>query len=578
GPHAKQMKIEGGSLEYREAQSQILLKPWGRLTRDNTVVEGENVIIHLQVDGEGHKVISGVDAVNAHGTDTYPTRKLQYSAGQLWMAMDEDGQIQRITAQTNAQLLSTSSTTETTINANRVDMNFTAEGHDSILDSASAAGDSVVTARPLPVAGRAPGETHILRSDKLDMKMRPGGRDLETVVTHSPGTLEFVPNQPVQHHRILDGEDMVIAYGPENRIESFRTVNARTRTEPTDAEKKRNRVVSVTRSKELMAKFEPKTGRMLTTEQSGDLTYDEGDRHARASKATLDSDQSLILLENSARMWDATGSTSADHIRMDEKTGDFTAEGGVNSSRLPDKDQKKNSEMLSGDQPLQAQARKMDSKNRNRTLRYEGDATMWQGANKIQASNIDVDREKRMLVADGNVVTNLWEQPKDTPPKDTPPKDTPAKDAKKSAAPAKKAPATPILTVVHASHMVYTEADRQTVYSGGVVLNRPGLDVKARELRAFLADSGADSQLEKAFAEGDVHIVQNSRTGTRTGTAEHGEYYTGEQKVLLKGGQPKLVERKLSGKQDTTEGDELTYFANDDRLLVNGSPARPGQS
>ena len=75
-----------------------------------------------------------------------------------------------------------------------------------------------------------------------------------------------------------------------------------------------------------------------------------------------------------------------------------------------------------------------------------------------------------------------------------------------------------------------------------------------------------------------LRVGRNSFTGTRTGTGQHGEYYTGEQKVLLKGGQPKLVERKLSGKQDTTEGDELTYFANDDRLLVNGSPARPGQS
>ena len=66
-------------------------------------------------------------------------------------------------------------------------------------------------------------------------------------------------------------------------------------------------------------------------------------------------------------MWDATGSTSADHIRMDERTGDFMAEGGVNSSRLPDKDQKKNSQMLSGDEPLQAQARKMESPNHNRS-------------------------------------------------------------------------------------------------------------------------------------------------------------------------------------------------------------------
>ena len=40
---------------------------------------------------------------------------------------------------------------------------------------------------------------------------------------------------------------------------------------------------------------------------------------------------------------------------------------------------------------------------------------MWQGANRIRADVVDIDRtgEKRTLVADGHVITDLWEQPKD---------------------------------------------------------------------------------------------------------------------------------------------------------------------
>lgn len=575
GPHAKPMKIDAGSLEYHEAESQILLKPWGKLTRDNMVVEGENVVLQLQDDGDGHKVIRKVITTKAHGTDVYPTRKLQYSADELWMDMDEEGQIQKIIAQTNAQLVSTSDAAETTVTAYHVEMNFASAEHESLLTQVDTSGNSVVTSKPLPGPQRQLlGETHVLKSDQLTMKMRPGGRDLESVVTHSPGTIEFIPNQPVQHHRTLEGNDMVIAYGGENRIESFRMKDAKTRTEPTDAEKKRNRVVSTTKSQELLAHFEPKTGRMVSTEQTGEFTYDEGERHARASKATLDSDQSQIVLESSARMWDATGSTSADRIRMDEKTGDFTAEGGVNSSRLPDKDQKKNSEMLSGDQPLQAQARKMDSKNRNRIMHYEGDVTMWQGANRIQADVVDLDREKKTLVADRNVVSNLWEQPKEQ-------KADPKADAKKDAKQASKkqaAPADPVLTVVHAPHLVYTEENRLAVYSGGSLLTRPGLEVKAKEIRAFLADSGADSQLEKAYADGAVQITQVSKEATRIGTSEHAEFYTADQRVFLRDGRPKLVEKRVNGKDNTTEGNDLTYFANDDRLLVNGSPAQRGQS
>jgi lipopolysaccharide export system protein LptA len=385
---------------------------------------------------------------------------------------------------------------------------------------------------------------------------------MESVVTKAPGTLEFLPNQPAQHHRLLDGKDFVIAYGPGNRLESFRANNVKTRTEPTAEERRRNRPASTTTSRDLEARFDPKTSRMANMQQSGDFAYEEGDRKARAAKATMDADQNLILLDTAARVWDATGSTAADHIRLDQRTGDFVAEGNVTSSRLPEQDQKKNSEMLSGDDPLQATARKMDSRNRNRQIHYEGAVHMWQGANRIEADMVDVDRDldpqKRTLVADGHVVTNLWDAPKD--------------DAKKKAA-------TPVLTEVHAGHMVYTEASRLTHYTGGVQLSRPGLRVKGQELRAFLSESGADSRLEKAYADGAVEIFSTGKDRTRTGTGDHAEYYTADQKVILRGSWVRMVEKQFNRPQpSTTEGKEATYFANDDRLLMTGEPEKPGNS
>jgi lipopolysaccharide export system protein LptA len=567
GPHAKPMRIEAGSLEYDEAKSEILLQPWGRLTRENMRVEGENVVIHMQDDANGNKVMRQVQAVKAHGTDEYPDRKLQYSADELWVDLDENGVVQKITPQTNAHLISTSKAAETTVDAYHVELIFEPRGHESILRNVSASGNSVVTSKPIPVAGRTTPETHVLRSDKIEMKMKEDGREIESVAALTPGTLEFLPNLPAQHHRVLEGKDMFIAYGARNHIESFRAADARTRTDPTADEVKRKVPQSVTSSKIITAAFEPGTSRVATMEQSGDFSYQQGDRRARAAKAVLDSKENIITLDEAARMWDSSGSTTGDRIRMDQRTGDFTAEGNVKSSRIPEKSQKKNSEMLSGDEPLHAQAAKMESSNRNRKVHYEGNVTLWQGANRIQADVVDIDREKRTLVADRNVVTNLWEQPKDDPKKPDP----------KKADPKKKA-ASPVLTVVHAAHLVYTDQDRQAVYTGGVLLERTGLEVRSRELRAFMAAEGADSQLEKAFADGGVRVVQTARSGVRTGTAEHAEYYTSEQKIFMNGGAPKMVERKPDGKVQESEGSDLTYYADDDRLVVNGSPAHPGQS
>jgi len=564
-PNAKTMKIEAASLIYQETKSEIWLTPWGRLTRGDTVVEGQQDVVRIhevtEADGKKRTVIHQVEAVKARGSDTYPNRSVQYSADWVLADFDDEGVTRKITGRGSAQLTSTSPTTATEVKAGSVDMEFGARNDESVLERVMATDNAVVTSRPLPAPGRQLSETHVLRSQVVEVKMREGGRDMETVVTHAPGTLEFLPNLPAQHHRTLDGNDMVIAYAPQNRIESFHTTGARTRTDPTDEEKKRNQAVTLTASRELAARFDPRTSKMAAMEQTGAFTYEEGDRRARAAKATLDQDQNVILLDASARVWDPTGYTNADRIRLDQLSGDFVAEGNVNSSRLPDTDRKKSSDMLSGDEPLNAQARKMDSRrtdpsSRTRKIHYEGNAVVWQGANRIQADAIDVDHGA--LTANGNVVSNLWEQPSDQP-----------------ASPGQKpAPANPVLTVVHAQHLVYTDENRLAVYTGGVTLKRTGLDVRSQELRAYMSEAGASSRLDRAFADGAVEIVQTVNGHTRTGTGGHAEYYTASQKVVLhaeKGGKAKLVD-SVSG---TSEGLELTYFANDDRLLGSGTPTEP---
>ena len=546
-PHAEGMKIEAAELTYQEARSEIVLPSWGKMTRGPTVIEGDGSDLHLE-DGVLRTAITN----RAHGTEDYPNRKLRYAADLLAMSFDEDGQAEKIIGRGNANLVASSEGSETTITAPGVELEFLPGDGESELSKVVTTGDSVVTSKPLPVAGRELPETHELRSNHIEIQMRPGGREIATLTTNAPGRIEFLPNLPPQHHRTLNGDDLVIKYGAQNRIESFRAKNAKTLTDPTMEERGRNVAQSVTASKEMLARFEPGSSRLSTLEQSGEFTYQQGDRQARAAKATLDSNANVMVLDTGARVWDPTGSTAADHIHLDQRTGNFTAEGSVRSTRLADQGSKKGSSMLSGDEPVEAQAAKMMSSNRNRSIHYEGNVTLWQGANRLQAAVVDVDREKQTLAADRNVVSNLWEQPKD--------------DQKKTAA--------PVPVVVHAAHLVYTDSDRLAHYTGNVRLDRPGLQVKARELRAFLADSSAESRLEKAIAEGAVEIVQTIPGRTRTGTSEHAEYFPGEEKVILREGRPHLVD-SLKGE---TSGNELTYFANDDRLLVSGSADQPAKS
>ena len=114
-------------------------------------------------------------------------------------------------------------------------------------------------------------------------------------------------------------------------------------------------------------------------------------------------------------------------------------------------------------------------------------------------------------------------------------------------------------------------------YTGGAVLKRPDMTVTAKQIRAYLKDADEDSSLDKAFADGTVKVVSTSEKlkRTRTGTSEHAEYYADDEKVILNGGEPLLVD-SVKGQ---TRGKQLTWFANDDRLIVDGADrANPAKS
>jgi len=564
GPHAKSIKIEAGQVIYRENLAGIWLIPWARMTRENTIVESGDTVIALE-EGKIHHV----DAQKAHGTDAYPNRKLQYAADHLSVDYGDSGEVEKITGEGNARLVSESEGSQLTATGDRVDLEFADYNGESTLTVALVSGHGFLESKPLTLAGHDPAETRILRSEIIQMKMRPGGREIAGLETHAPSELEFLPNHAGQRHRKFNGERMWIGYGAQNRIQSFTATNCRTVSDPTPEEAARKRPAAVTVSKNVSAAFDAKTSQLTRMEQWGDFSYEAGDRKARADRGILEQVENRITLNNHARMWDGTGNTTADRIVLDEKSGNFSAEGHVNTSRLPDQQKKKSdSAMLSGDEPLQAVARAMTSANRNRLVKYDGEVVLWQGVNRIQADHVEIDREKRSIIADGHVVTQSREERKADETGITPPAEA------RATGPRAENPAIPVFTLVKAPHMVYTDQDRLAHYSGGVLLNRASLQMKAADLRSWLAEEGAENRLQKAFADGAVQIVQTGPIRTKTGTAEHAEYYTDEEKIILRGGEPTMND-SLRG---NTRGTVLTYYSDDDRLLVNGSDAKPAIS
>lgn len=551
-PGSTPLHIEAGQLSYKEALSAILLYPWARLEQGPARIEGGDTIVTLE-----NGVIRRVESQRAKGSAEYPKQMLEYSAGHLVADVSADGAIEKVVGEPDARLVSTTAGARTTITTARIDLEFVSLDGESVLKRALASGRGVVESRT--TAGPAPGDTRILRSEVIETLMRPGGEEIERVETHAPGRIELIPAAASARRRSMDGERIAMNYAAGNQLETLQAVNVSTRTEP-PAQSPRKIAVVQTWSKGLRASFSSKTGQMQRLEQWEDFRYEEGSRQARAGSAAFEPDLNRMILQANARVWDPSGSTSAETIRLEQETGRFTAEGKVASTRLPDDPARqpargRNADsgltgLVEGNQPVQATADRMISEDGQTRIRYLGRAVLWQKGSRVQADEILIDRAQRRLVASGSVFTEFLDQ-----------------EPGKRAGP-------PEFTRIRAARLVYTDAGRLAHYTGGAALTRPNLKVNGRELRAWLAEPDEPSRVERFRADGQARIEQVLPDRTRTGTAEQAEYLALEEKLILRGGDPQFVD-SLRG---ATRGAELTYFLNDDRLLVSGQAKQPAFS
>ncbi|MBV9224356.1 MAG: hypothetical protein JOY85_10035, partial [Acidobacteriaceae bacterium] len=414
-------------------------------------------------------------------------------------------------------------------------------------------------------------DTRYLRSEHIELEMKEGGKDIQEIRTPSQAQLEFKPNRHGLPHRLVDASHLRVLYGEGSYVDTFLAWNAATHTDKPaplkiDSKASQPPAPALTWSDELIAKFQPNTNQVATVEQTGNFRYQEGVRKASAKKAFLDQIANRMTLTEIARVSDDTGTTVADKIVMNQTSGDMDAGGRVVSTHAPDKNQKPGTSMLDATKSMQAKADRMNTRENNTKVHYEGHAVMWQGANRTSADVIDIDREAQTLRAKGNVVSELLDNKSDNTQAGT---NEP--QLKKVSAIATTSEATPVFTTIYAPELLYRDDKRVADYIGGVKLMRQKMIITSKELVAFLSPKTAENQnessLDHAVADGSVTVFDViSSNRTRTGTGEHAEYWTKEDKVLLNGGTPQMIDSY----KGVTKGQQLTYFNSDDRLIVDG--------
>ena len=553
----ERLHVRAGELFYHEVEQKIELRPWSSVERGAQGIKGTYSTVYLQ-DGDLKKV----ETQQGEGFDVRDGREVRFAGDLLEMNYGANGAVTDALSAGHARLVSRSAAGVDTITGGRVDLQFTlpAGALQSELTTAFVRDQARIENVPAAPPSGPRLDTRVLTADWIKVTMRPGGEEIQRLETLSAGRLEMLPHDAARWKRTLTAERLSADYGSGNRPESMHAVNkVHLRSDPPAGTRLEPRL---TWSDNLEASFDPETGQMRELHQWTNFRYQEGARQATAGGARFDVPNDRTLLQVSARVWDPGGVTTADTMTLDQKENHFVAEGHVTSTHRETRPAgaapaSGPEGMFASSQPVHAVAQRMESWNGNRRIEYRGSARLWQEGSSVQAEEIRVDREARSLAAKGRVTSILVDGQDD-------------KDKQK-----------PRVVTIYSDEMAYSDGNRRALYTGNVRMLRDRMTVNSGELEAFLrpegeAQSQGQSRLERATARGKVDIREAAAVGVapRKAAAEIAEYFSGEEKVILRGGRPKIEQ---AGRGSAT-GAELTYYLDDGRLQVSGRPGERAET
>jgi lipopolysaccharide transport protein LptA len=559
-PGQPPLKIRAGELTYYEMGQWVDLKNGVSLERGSQSMEAAAAVVHLD---EG--VIRKITATEASGVEQQALRRVRFETPRLEALYSPRQVVEHIFGEGPSVMTSETSTSVIRAEGNRIDLNYeTPDGAgESVLRDTHVRDSAVLEARPAP-GSATDGRIRRISSEALHLKMSDDARNMEFVETRARGRLELLPPAAGGPQETLDADHIQMFYGESNRMEKLQAAgNVALERKPAGDGPKAASLN--TYSGRLLGEFDPKSGEMSSLRQWEKFRFTRGGREGRAEEARFDLATNRIELTNQAQVWDPNSRTSAQRMTLDENTGDFAAQGEVSSvyQEKPAKNKVAASagpaetaaDLFSPAEPLYATAERMVSNQRSGRLEYHGKARLWQGADRIEAESIIIERPEKKLTADKNVVSVIAEKEEGPPGKSN----KPAGET-----------TMPRPTEVRADAMKYDETTRQVEYDGSVELRRGALLVNAKELDAWLSPPGeASRRLEKAIARGAVEVIEASEKGVppRKGFGDQAHFLPAEDRVILQGEPARVV----NARQDTTQGAELTYYLNDDRLLVLGS-------
>jgi lipopolysaccharide export system protein LptA len=320
-------------------------------------------------------------------------------------------------------------------------------------------------------------------------------------------------------------------------------------------------------SRELAASFDA-AGQWASVTQTGNVRLHDADRSGQAARGQLIRASNFMTLSGAAQVTDPETHTVGDAISFDQASGDMHADGHVLTTYIKPPGAAAPAGPNFGPQPAHVKSDHLAANSQAGNALYAGHARLWQGDSTIEADEIELNRLGQRMDARGNVRGVFLEVPSAASdhPTATAPAGGPAQRTVTSTKSiASNGTTQPKIWHVRAGTLTYWDAESRAHLDRGFTAEAQEISVNAQSGDLFFISSAApggtpEQRIDHAVAQGNVVIQQADRHAT----ADHGEYYAADGKVILSGGTPTISD--TSG--NTTTGRQLTFYLADDRIVV----------
>ena len=287
----------------------------------------------------------------------------------------------------------------------------------------------------------------------------------------------------------------------------------------------------------LTADFSESTRDVDILTAQGAARFSERDTNASSEEIRYGSGDGVVRLRGGEpTVWDSRARAKAGEIDWDTRGQRTYLKGGISTTYYSQKQTGGAAPFGQSDKPVYITADSAEIDHRTESAVYRGNARGWQENNYVRAATLYIDRPKGLFKADGSVQSLLY--------------DAKRKDAGKE---------TIVPVFATASHMIYERDGRVLRYNENVDI-RQGTDrITAGEAVVILDGKG---EVVRTVAEKDVNISQPNRRAS----GNFAQFVAADQSVILRG-DPARVRDNENG---STEGGQLTFFMNENRVIGEG--------